>query len=118
MEQAVSVIEPDLNKCGGILHGKIIASLADVQYIPVAPHNTSTPVGTLAACHFSASIPNFVSLEWHGSRGMKEWSKLVKWDGPIINDGYITIPNKPGIGIELNEKACIEANPKAEILFR
>ncbi|MHA2394477.1 MAG: mandelate racemase/muconate lactonizing enzyme family protein [Promethearchaeota archaeon] len=118
MEQAVSVIEPDLNKCGGILHAQIIASMADVQYIPVAPHNTSTPVGTLAACHFSASIPNFVSLEWHGSRGMKEWSKIVKWDGQIINDGYITIPNKPGLGIELNEKACLEANPEAEILFR
>jgi galactonate dehydratase len=116
-EQAVSIIEPDLNKCGGILEGQKIANMADLRYIPVAPHNTSTPVGTLAACHFCASIPNFVSLEWHGLREAAEWSKLVKWDGPIIIDGYIMIPNKPGLGFELNEKTCLEANPEAEVLF-
>jgi len=116
-EQAVSIIEPDLNKCGGILEGQRIANMADLQYIPVAPHNTSTPVGTLAACHLCASIPNFVSLEWHGLREAAEWSRLVKWDGPIIKDGYIMIPNKPGLGFELNEEACLEANPEAEVLF-
>jgi len=116
-EQAVSIIEPDLNKCGGILEGQRIANMADLQYIPVAPHNTSTPVGTLAACHFCASTPNFVSLEWHGLREAAEWSRLVKWDGPIIKDGYITIPNKPGLGFELNEEACLEGNPEAEVLF-
>ena len=117
-KQAVSIIEPDLNKCGGILEGQNIAHMADLQYIPVAPHNTSTPVGTLAACQFCASIPNFVSLEWHGSREMAQWSRLVEWDGPIVEDGYIAIPSKPGLGFELNEKACLEANPEAEVLFR
>jgi galactonate dehydratase len=96
--------------------------MADLQYIPVAPHNTSTPVGTLAACHLCASIPNFVSLEWHGNHHEEdpryaEWATLIKWDGAIIRDGYITIPKKPGLGFELNEKACLEANPRVEVLF-
>jgi galactonate dehydratase len=121
---AVDVIEPDISKCGGILEGLKIANMADLQYMPVAPHNTSTPVGTLAACHFSASIPNFLSLEWHGLNPpiedprYSDWNKIIKTDEPLIKNGYIAIPKKPGLGFELNEKACLEASPKAEVLFR
>ncbi|MEM2905194.1 MAG: mandelate racemase/muconate lactonizing enzyme family protein [Candidatus Bathyarchaeia archaeon] len=123
-KQAVSVVEPDVNKCGGILEAQKVAGMAALQYIPVAPHNTSTPVGTLAACHLCAAIPNFLSLEWHGSTVHADdpryapWEKLIEWDGPIIKDGYVTLPKKPGLGFELNEEACLEASPKAEALFR
>jgi len=123
-KQAVSILEPDVNKCGGILEAQRIAAMADLQYIPVAPHNTSTPVGTLAACHLCASIPNFLSLEWHGSHPQPEdprymeWQDLIEWDGPLISDGHITLPEKPGLGFELNEKACLEASSEAEALFR
>jgi galactonate dehydratase len=122
-KQAVSVIEPDTSKCGGILETKRIAAMADLQYVPVAPHNTSTPLGTIAGCHLCAAIPNFISLEWHGARHESdprwiEWSRFVNWQGPIIKEGYITIPKKPGLGITLNEETCLEANPQAEALFR
>jgi L-alanine-DL-glutamate epimerase-like enolase superfamily enzyme len=50
-KQAVSVIEPDTSKSGGIMETKRVAAMADLQYVPVAPHNTSTPLGTLAGAH-------------------------------------------------------------------
>jgi len=122
-KQAVDIIEPDISKCGGISEGKKIAGMADLRYIPVAPHNTSTAVGTIAACHLCASIPNFLSLEWHAGRPptdhprYADWN-LITWDEPIIKNGYITLPGKPGFGFELNEKVCLEWNPETEVLFR
>jgi len=122
-KQAVDVIEPDISKCGGISEGKRISEMADLRYIPVAPHNTSTSIGTIAASHLCASIPNFLSLEWHAGKPPREdpryadWN-LICWDGPIIKDGHITLSEKPGFGFELDEKKCLEWNPETEVLFR
>src|ERR1700740_2684871 len=64
-QQAADVIMPDVPKCGGLAESKKIANLAEIYYLPFAPHLVSTPLGTMATCHTCASVPNFLVLEWH-----------------------------------------------------
>jgi L-alanine-DL-glutamate epimerase-like enolase superfamily enzyme len=73
--KACDVIMPDLAKAGGIMEGKRIAEIADAFYVPVAPHNVSSPLGMAAACHVMASVPNFLLLEFHG-RDISWWEDL------------------------------------------
>lgn len=106
-KQAVGIIMPDLPKVGGLSEGRKIANMAELYYIPLAPHNVSSPVGTIAACHTCASIPNFLVLEFHGLN-IKHWNDLIITDHPVIQEGYITLPDKPGLGVELNEEVAKE----------
>jgi len=101
-EQAVDVLQPDIPKMGGLLEAKKAADLADVYYIPVAAHNVCSPVGTVAACHTCASMRNFSVLEFHG-QDVPWWQDLLVADRPLIQDGYITLPDGPGLGAVLNE---------------
>ena len=103
-KQAVDVIMPDLPKCGGLSEGRKIANHAETYYIPFAPHNVCGPLGTIASCHCCASIPNFLVLEWHWV-DRPHWHELVLVDPPLIQDGYIVLPEGPGLGVELNEEA-------------
>ena len=103
--QAVDIIMPDLAKAGGIAEGKRIADLADVHYIPIAPHNVSSPLGMMAACHVMASVPNFLFLEFHG-RDIPWWNDLCEGDKPFIENGSMAVSDRPGIGVELNEKVA------------
>jgi galactonate dehydratase len=104
-KQAVDVIMPDLPKCGGLSEGRKIANMAEVYYIPLAPHNVCGPLGTIASCHACATVPNFLVLEWHWV-DRPHWHELVEADPPLIQDGYISLPDGPGLGIELNEDAA------------
>src|SRR5215470_2211769 len=103
--QAVDVIMPDLAKAGGIAEGKRIADIADAHYIPMAPHNVSSPLGMMASCHVMASVPNFLFLEFHG-RDIPWWSDLCDGDKPFIQNGIMAVSERPGIGVELNEKVA------------
>ena len=98
--QAVDIVQPDIPKVGGLLESKKIADLADIYYIPMAAHNVSSPIATMAACHTCASMRNFSIMEFH-AQDVPWWDDLVS--GPLIQDGYITLPDKPGLGVELNE---------------
>lgn len=69
----------------------------------VAPHNIISPIGTVAACHVCASIPNFLVLEYHAI-DVPWWEKILKRDERLIQGGYMKVPEKPGIGVEINEK--------------
>ena len=100
--RAVDVIMPDLAKAGGIMEGKRIADLADVHYVPVAPHNVSSPLGMMAACHVMATIPNFLVLEFH-ARDVPWWDEFCDGDRPFIRDGWMTVSDRPGLGVELND---------------
>lgn len=104
-KQAVDVIMPDLAKAGGIAEGKRIAEMADAHYIPIAPHNVSSPLGMMAACHVMAAVPNFLFLEFHG-RDIPWWSDLCDGDKPFIQNGMMAVSDKPGIGVELNAKVA------------
>jgi len=102
-KQAVDVIMPDLAKAGGIREAKIIAEMADAHYIPVAPHNVSSPIGMAACCHVMAAVPNFLLLELH-AREIPWWNDLCDSDiEPFIQDGWMKVSEAPGIGVELND---------------
>jgi gluconate/galactonate dehydratase len=103
---AVDIVAPDIQKVGGLSETRRIAAFADARSLPVAPHNIAGPIGTMASAHVCASIPNFLALEWHASSVPFFDDLVVGVDGPIIQDGYITIPDTPGIGVDLDLDQC------------
>jgi gluconate/galactonate dehydratase len=116
-QHALSVVTPDLQKVGGLSIAQSIAHFADAHTMPVAPHNISSPVGTLAAVHFCAAIPNFLALEFHASE-VPFWSDLVEGlPKPIIQNGFIALPEKPGLGVKLNEEVARRYARKGEPFF-
>jgi L-alanine-DL-glutamate epimerase-like enolase superfamily enzyme len=116
-QHALSVVTPDLQKVGGLAIAQSIAQFADVHSMPVAPHNISSPVGTLAAAHFCAAIPNFLALEFHAS-DVPFWNDLIEGQAtPIIQNGFVAVPEKPGLGISLNEDVARKYARKGEMFF-
>ena len=114
---ALSIVTPDLQKVGGLAVAETIAQFADVHAMPVAPHNISSPVGTLAAAHFCAAIPNFLALEFHAS-DVPFWNDLIEGlPKPIIQNGFISVPEKPGLGVTLNEDVARKYARKGEKFF-
>lgn len=106
-KRAVDFIMPDIQKCGGLLEARKIADMAHTYYVPMAPHCQASPIGAMASCHVLAAIPNAHVLEWHWGHPAARttrWKEFVK-EGDIIQKGYITVSDKPGIGVEMNEEA-------------
>ena len=99
--QAADIVSPDIAKAGGLLESKRIAEMADMYYMPLAPHNICGPIGTYAMMHVCAAVPNFLALEFHHLDN-QFWSDLIV-EGPMIVDGHIEVPEKPGLGVTLNE---------------
>jgi gluconate/galactonate dehydratase len=115
---AVAIATPDLQKVGGLSVTLQIAQFADDQTIPIAPHNISSPVGTLAAAHLCAAIPNFLVLEFHAAH-VPFWNDLI--DGleePLIQQGFIHLPERPGLGIKLNEEVARKYARTGEPFFQ
>jgi L-alanine-DL-glutamate epimerase-like enolase superfamily enzyme len=113
----VGIVTPDLQKVGGLAVAGQIAQFADAQTIPVAPHNISSPIGTLTSAHFCAAIPNFLVLEFHAS-DVPFWDDLVEGiPKPIIQNGWMHLPDKPGLGVRLNEKVARKYARKGEPFF-
>jgi galactonate dehydratase len=102
---AVDIIMPDLQKAGGLGEAQRIANLANLYYVPFAPHMVASYLGAMASAHVCASVPNFMILEWqiyfHKDPMFKE---IITFDGPMVENGFITVSNKPGIGVEINEE--------------
>ena len=112
--RAIDIAQPDICHCGGLLEAKKIAAMADACSIGVAPHNPLGPIAGVAALHFAVSTPNHVIQE--------EMVGAVPWyfdvvQGPIrMVDGFWQVPEAPGLGIEVNEKACA-AHPFAPEIY-
>jgi L-alanine-DL-glutamate epimerase-like enolase superfamily enzyme len=101
--QAVSKIHPDLATAGGILETHKIGDMAWEHGVPMAMHFAGTPVSCMANVHCAAATLNFLALENH-SLDVPWWSDLVEgMEKPIVNHGWITVPDKPGLGVTLNE---------------
>lgn len=102
---AVDIIMPDLQKAGGLGEGQRIANLSNLYYVPFAPHMVASFLGAMASCHVCASVPNFLILEWqiyfHTDPMFKE---IVTFDGPMVENSFIKLSEKPGIGVEINEE--------------
>lgn len=100
--RAISVCHPDLATSGGILETKKIGDLAQEHGIAMAMHMAGTPIAAIASVHCAAAVENFLTLENH-SIDIPWWNKLVTGlPDPIIQSGYIQVPESPGLGIDLN----------------
>jgi len=100
---AVSKIHPDLATSGGILRTHRIGDMAFRYGVPMAMHFAGTPVSFMANVHCAAATRNFLALEHH-SLDVPWWQDLVEGiDKPIVNKGYATVPDKPGLGVTLND---------------
>ena len=103
-KMAADYIQPDISHAGGIMELKKIAAEAECRYIPFAPHNPSGPVANAATLQLAASCPNFCILEIMYSD--VDYRKDVTTEDLHYENGYIDIPDKPGLGIEINEEEC------------
>jgi L-alanine-DL-glutamate epimerase-like enolase superfamily enzyme len=100
---AVDIIHPDLATSGGILETKKIGDGAQELGVPMAMHFAGTPISCMANVHCAAATENFLVMENH-SVEVPWWGDLVEGvEKPIVNKGYITVPDKPGLGVTLNE---------------
>jgi galactonate dehydratase len=107
-EQAASILQMNLGRCGGILEAKKIAGMAETYYAQIAPHLYCGPIVGAANIQISTCSPNFLILE-----GIDDWSGFhadilvnpIQWE-----DGYVIPPTAPGLGVELNEAVAIEYN--------
>ena len=104
-KHAVDIIMPDIPKCGGLSECRKIANMAEIYSMPFAPHNVSSPIGTMASAHVCATIPNFLILEFHWTK-RDYWSTIISEKRDIIKDGFIEIGDAPGIGVELDEEVA------------
>jgi L-alanine-DL-glutamate epimerase-like enolase superfamily enzyme len=101
---AVSKIHPDLATAGGILETHKIGDMAEEYGVPMAMHFAGTPISCMANVHCAAATLNFLALENH-SLDVPWWSSLVE-EGtktPIVSHGWIDVPDRPGLGVTLNE---------------
>ena len=103
-KRAVSKIQPDLATAGGILETHKIGDMAQEYGVPMALHFAGTPVCCMANVHCAAATQNFLALEHH-SLDVPWWSSIVQEGAktPIVNRGWIEVPDRPGLGVTLNE---------------
>ena len=104
--RAADYIQPDVSHAGGIMELKKLAAEAESRYIPFAPHNPSGPVANAATLQLAACCPNFEILEIMYND--VPWRKDVTNECLTYKDGYIDIPDRPGIGVEINEEECLK----------
>lgn len=107
--RAADIIQPDVSHAGGIMEMKKIAATADCHYITVAPHNSNGPVCTAASVHFDFCNPTTKVQECFDDFA-DPWVSEAVVGYPKVQDGYFYPPDKPGLGVELNEKV-FEAHP-------
>jgi galactonate dehydratase len=107
-KRAADIIMPDFQKCGGLLEARKIADMAHTYYVPVAPHGVTSPIGMMATAQVCAVIPNFLVQEWHWIDSQDLWRNWVK-EGDIIQKGFIPLPERPGLGVEMNEEVAKKA---------
>jgi len=102
--RAVDIINPDVSNCGGILELMYIAAAAETETIAVSPHNyNSTTLALSATVHASACMPNFIITEYFlpfEELGQRLCPNVLK---PV--NGYITLPEGPGLGLTVDEAA-------------
>ena len=113
-QRAVDLIQPDLSHCGGIFEGRKIAAMAEAYDIGVAPHCPLGPLALASSMQLDACTPNFViqemSLKMQYNTSGDLLDCIKNKDVFDITDGYLSLPNLPGLGIEIDEVAVIESD--------
>lgn len=101
-KRACHIIQPDLSHCGGLWEGRKIAANAETYSMSVAPHNPNGPVATAVAVQFALSTPNWIIQE--AITDDVPWRNDVLINPTLVENGYAKWSNRPGLGIDINEK--------------
>jgi galactonate dehydratase len=104
----VRVVQPDVGRAGGITELLKIANMAAAERVGFAPHNAAGPVMTHAAVHVGAASPAFMIQETFEAAFHPDWSEELLVDPLDIGDGTIAVPDRPGLGVELDETVLEE----------
>ncbi|MBM3852651.1 MAG: galactonate dehydratase, partial [Verrucomicrobia bacterium] len=101
-KKAAIILQPDLCHAGGLLEARLIAGMAEAYYASIAPHNPLGPISLACGLQLAAAIPNFLCQEQVnlGEGYLKEPFK--------VEQGYVRVPTKPGLGIELDDAALAD----------
>jgi galactonate dehydratase len=113
--QACDIIQMDPTHFGGLTEARKLAAWADSYYVLVAPHNVCGPVGTAAVLHLDAGMPNF-KIQEHFNDFADAWVKQAVDEYPEVVDGYFSLPERPGLGVELREDFIAE-HPRQKAHF-
>ena len=97
---AVDYLQPDVFHVGGLLEGKKVAAMAEAKHIPVSFHNPSGPISNAAILQLAATVPNFHIHEIMLTDG--KFRKVITNEEVVYEDGCILVPDKPGLGIDVN----------------
>jgi L-alanine-DL-glutamate epimerase-like enolase superfamily enzyme len=108
--RAVDIIHLDHGTSGGCRETKRIADYAfDRERIPTAIHMAGSPLATIAAVHTAATLDSYIAMECHAVDFLSWWQQLITGvPQPLIDKGHITVPDAPGLGVELNEPVVRE----------
>jgi galactonate dehydratase len=103
----VDAVMPDLQKAGGLGEGQRIANLANLYYIPFAPHMVASFLGAMACAHVCVTVPNFLIMEWQSYfHTTPMYKEIVRFDeGDWVENSFMKVSEKPGIGVDINEEA-------------
>lgn len=107
-KQAAQVLQPDICHCGGILQAFKIAAMGANYYCSVAPHNPLGPVALAACLQLDTCIPNFTAQEHPTMADGSDLGVGILKQPFEIKNGYIDVPTKPGLGIEVDEELVKE----------
>jgi galactonate dehydratase len=105
-EDAVDIIRPDIG-LNGITQIRRMAAIAEVYYVAVGPVHNGGPIGTAAALHLAASIPNFFIQEMPFPEAEEDQAmrlSLTTEPVEVIQEGFAVLPTGPGLGINVNEQ--------------
>lgn len=116
-KRAVDIVHPDPNTAGGILETKKIGDYASLHGVGFMHHHAAGPVSFLGAVHSAAATENFLWLEHHAADSPDFENLITGIDKPLVQNGYVNVPEKPGIGVELNEEVVKEYLIEGEKLF-
>jgi galactonate dehydratase len=117
IHNAIDILQSDVGHCGGITQLKKIATLAESFFVPMAPHNTCSEVGLSASLHVSASIPLFLIQEGYiDGHIMPPGVAKRSWE--IDKEGYASLPQGPGLGVEVDESMFAKVNADPRRKFR
>jgi L-alanine-DL-glutamate epimerase-like enolase superfamily enzyme len=105
-KRAISIAHPDPAECGGILEARKISDLASQFGIATAFHNHNNPTTLFASVHAAAACEQFMVLEFHNADHTDEFFSVVTGvPKPVINDGFVTVPDGPGLGFDYDLEA-------------
>ena len=104
----VDIIQPDLVTVGGLMETKRVADYAERRDMPTVLHSAGSPIMFMANIHAGAAIRSLIAQEIH-ALDIPFWKDLVTGlDDPLIVDGYVRVPDRPGLGVDLNLDAIRE----------